>query len=134
MTKQLLITISTLAALRLISGCAGGGGSTDPVEIIRTNSGEVSFSKTVQPILADHCSRCHAEKKKGALSIMSYKDVIKGGKTPGFVKPNNPDGSKLITSVEKTATPFMPPRIFPSLTEDRLQALRQWIKEGAKDN
>ena len=45
-----------------------------------------------------------------------------------------PDGSRLITSVEKTREPFMPPKVFPALTEDRIQAIRAWIAQGAKNN
>ncbi len=116
------------------SGCGAAGGSTDPVEVIKTSSGEVSFSKTVQPILKDHCIRCHGPDKKGSLYVLSYEGVIKGGKSGSFVVPADPDASRVITSVEKTKEPFMPPRVFPALTPKRIQAIRTWISEGAKDN
>ena len=129
------IMIVSLAALPLaFVSCGSAGGSTDPIEVTRTDEGKVSFSKTVHPILMDHCIRCHGEDADGDLSILTYEGVVKGGKTSGFIKPGDPEGSKIITSVEKTAVPYMPPRIFPALTEDRIQAVRQWIEEGAENN
>lgn len=118
----------------LFASCGAGGGSTEPLNVVKTDSGEVSFSKTVQPMLLDHCIRCHGDDKEGGLSILNYEGVMAGGKSGSFVVPGDPEGSRIITSVEKTKEPFMPPRIFPALTEDRIQALRQWISEGAKNN
>ena len=117
-----------------IAGCGAAGGGTDPIEITKTKSGEVSFSQTIQPILKDHCIRCHGSDRKGNLDILSYEGVMGGGKSGSFVVPEDPDASRLITSVEKTKEPFMPPRVFPALTQDRIQALRTWIAEGAKNN
>lgn len=114
--------------------CAAGGGSTEPITVVKTEGGEVSFSQTVQPILKDHCIRCHGEDREGNLYILNYEGVMKGGKSGSFVVPGDPDGSRVITSVEKTKVPFMPPKVFPALTEDRIQAIRQWISEGAKNN
>ena len=121
-------------ALLLLTACAAGGGSTDPITVQKTSEGEVSFAGTVAPILKDHCIRCHGEDRDGDLDILTYEGVMKGGKSGDFVIAGDPDNSRLITSVEKTKTPFMPPKVFPALTEDRIQALRQWISEGAKNN
>lgn len=132
--KQPAVVLSSMVlAVGLAAGC-GGGGSTEPISVAKTGEGKVSFQGTVHPILTDHCIRCHGESADGELSILSYESVTKGGKSGGFVVPGKPDESRLITSVEKTKEPFMPPRIFPALTEDRIQAIRQWISEGAEDN
>ncbi len=131
----MIVALTALPALSLaLTSCASAGGSTDPIEVNKTDEGKISFSKTVHPILMDHCIRCHGEDADGDLSILNYEDVVKGGKTAGFIKPGDPEGSKIITSVEKTAVPNMPPKIFPALTEDRIQALKQWIEEGAENN
>jgi mono/diheme cytochrome c family protein len=129
------------AFLLLVFGClvvlpvaCGGGGSTAPITVKKTSEGEVSFSMTVLPVLKDHCVRCHGADKDGGLSILDYESVMKGGKSGKFVVPGNPGESRLVTSVEKTRPPYMPPKIFPALTEDRIQAIRQWISEGAKNN
>jgi mono/diheme cytochrome c family protein len=133
--RKIIQTGAVLVALTaLVVGCAGAGGSTDPIAVVKTDAGKVSFKDTVHPILLDHCIRCHGEHADGELSILTYEGVIKGGKTPGFIKPGDPAGSKIITSVEKTVEPFMPPKIFPALTEDRISAVKQWIEEGAENN
>lgn len=118
----------------IVVGCGAAGGSTDPIEVIKSPEGKVSFSKTVLPILVDHCQRCHGEERKGDLYALDYEGVMKGGKSGSFVVPGDPDNSRLITSVEKTKPPYMPPKVFPALTEDRIQAIRLWISEGAENN
>ena len=132
--RKALAGISILAIAGLLVGCGGGGGSTDPITVVKTDEGEVSFAGTIHPILKDHCTRCHGDEADGELSILSYASVMKGGKSGPIIVAGDPDGSRIVTSVEKTKPPHMPPRIFPALTEDRIQALRQWIEEGAKDN
>ena len=132
--RKIVKTTMVFSALLLFAACAAGGGSTDPITVKKTSEGEVSFAGTVAPILKDHCIRCHGEDRDGDLYILTYEGVMKGGKSGNFVIPGDPDNSRLITSVEKTKTPFMPPKIFPALTEDRIQAIRQWISEGAKNN
>ena len=84
------MVLMALVAVGLIFGCAAGGGSTDPIEVVKTDSGKVSFSKTVHPILMDHCIRCHGEDADGQLSILSYEGVMKGGKSGSFVGGGQP--------------------------------------------
>lgn len=134
MMRALVSAMLFAAAGSLAAGCGAGGGSTDPITVVKTDEGEVSFAGTIHPMLIDHCNRCHGKESEGELSILSYASVMKGGKSGPIVVPGDPEGSRIITSVEKTRPPHMPPRVFPALTEDRIQALRQWISEGAKDN
>ncbi len=136
MKKATLIVVATAMPVLAfaLSSCGAAGGSTEPIQVVESSAGEVSFSQTVAPILRDHCIRCHGEDRKGDLYTLDYEGVMKGGKSGAFVVPGDPDASRLVTSVEKTKEPFMPPRVFPALTEDRIQAIRQWITEGAKDN
>ena len=118
----------------VVLGCAAAGGSTDPITVQKTAEGEVSFAGTVLPILQDHCERCHGDERKGNLYLLDYDGVMAGGKSGPLVVAGNPDESRIVQSVEMTKEPYMPPRVFPSLTEDRIQAIRQWIAEGAKNN
>lgn len=121
--------------LGLVVGCAGGGGSTDPITVVRTADGIVSFAGTVNPILQDHCLRCHsAQKNKGNFSIASYDTIMKGGNRGVLVVAGDPDNSQIVGSVTKTKVPYMPPKVFPALTEDRIQALKEWIAQGALNN
>ncbi len=134
MMKGNSVAIGVLAILSLVLvRCAAAGGSTEPITVAKTPEGEVSFSKTVLPNLTDHCRRCHGEDREGNLYILNYDGVMKGGKSGSFVIPGSPDNSRIITSVEKTKPPHMPPRIFPALTLDRINAIHTWITEGAKN-
>jgi hypothetical protein len=134
MKRVFVLTLIVIAAVLALTGCGAGGGSTDPLTVVKTDEGAVSFAGTIQPMLIDHCNRCHGKESEGELSILSYASVMQGGKSGPIVVAGDPDGSRIISSVEKTKPPHMPPRIFPALTEDRIQALRQWIAEGAEDN
>jgi hypothetical protein len=128
-----LILIAAAGIAAIVVAC-GGGGSTAPITTIKTADGKISFKDTVQPILVDHCKRCHDVGGKSTLYLMTYDGIMKGGDMGKVVVPGDPDGSQIIGSVEKTKTPNMPPKIFPALTPDRVQALRAWIKEGAENN
>lgn len=118
-----------------LAACGGAGGSTEPITMVKTDAGEVSFEGTIHPILLDHCGkRCHNEENEGGFQVLTYESVMKGGNRGDTIVPGDPDASQLIGSVTKTKPPHMPPRIFPALTEDRIEALRTWIAEGAKQN
>ncbi len=134
MSNKITSVLGLLILIGVVSGCGAAGGSTEPIEVVQTSSGGVSFASTVLPILKDHCIRCHGPDKKGELYTLSYEGVMKGGKSGSFIVPGDPDASRVITSVEKTREPFMPPKVFPALTEDRIQAIRAWIFQGAQNN
>ena len=128
----ILIAVFALAALAV---ACGGGGSTAPITTVKTDDGKVSFAGTVQPILVDHCKRCHdVGSERSVLMLMTHEGVMKGGKNGAVVVPGDPDASQIIGSVEKKKTPYMPPKVFPALTPDRIDAIRAWIKEGAANN
>ena len=123
------------SVLFLFFSCAGAGGSTAPITVVKAGDGKVSYSGTIQPILVDHCKRCHdQDKKKGDLYLMTYDGLMAGGSQGKAVVPGDPDASLIVGAVEKKKFPNMPPKVFPALTPDRVQALRQWIAEGATDN
>jgi hypothetical protein len=133
-THRALWILAIVAVLWVALSC-GGGGSTAPITTVKTADGKVSWSGTVQPILVDHCKRCHdQDKKKGNLYLMTYDGVMAGGNQGKAVVPGDPDSSLIVGAVEKKKWPNMPPKVFPALTPDRIQALRQWISEGALNN
>lgn len=58
------------------------------------------FEKEVRPILADHCHKCHGEKKqKSGLRLDSREFVLKGGELGPVVVPGKPEVSRLILSI-----------------------------------
>jgi uncharacterized membrane protein len=131
---RILAAVIICAASLDFFACGGGGGSTAPIKVIHNPDGKISFSKTVQPILQDHCRRCHDDKRKGGLYLMTFDGVMKGGNRGSIVIPGDPKKSLIRSSGEKTKPPHMPPRVFPALTEDRIQSIRTWIAEGATNH
>jgi hypothetical protein len=133
--QWLVAALVALAFVVALAACGGAGGSTEPISVVKTDSGQVSFEGTIHPILLDHCGkRCHNEEAEGGFQVTTYESVLAGGKRGNTIVAGDPDGSQLIGSVTKTKAPHMPPRIFPALTEDRIEALRSWIAEGAENN
>lgn len=129
------LALATAAIALLAAACGAASGSSEPVTVAKTETGEVSFAKTIHPILQDHCTRCHGGKEReGNFSIDSYELVMKGGNRGALVVPGDPDNSQIVLSVEKKKAPHMPPKVFSPLTADRIQAIRTWIAEGAKNN
>lgn len=93
----------------------------------------IDFSTQVKPILNKHCISCHGGvKKSGNFSVLFEEEAFaptKSGK-PAII-PGDPDGSALITRLHETDPELRMPYKRASLSEDEIDILRQWIKEGA---
>lgn len=103
----------------------------------------VSFKSDVAPILKKHCLPCHAEENfnPSELSLDSYSDLMDGGKhgtpvVPGKasesiivqkVGPNPPFGDQMPLKKKNAANP-------DRLNDEEIQAIKDWINQGAKDN
>lgn len=106
-------------------------------------SGEVSFSKDVMPILQDYCVSCHHPSPtskgyaKSGLDLTSYEGLMKGTKFGKVVVPGDSRAStftKLLTGTNKGLK--MPMGLNASGTLDRqyILTLRKWVAQGAKNN
>ena len=132
--SRVLVLVAVVGIVALVVAC-GGGGSVAPITTVKTADGKVSFKDTVQPILQDHCKRCHdVGSERSVLMMMTHEGVMKGGKNGAVVVPGDPDASQIGGSIEKKKIPNMPPKIFPALPPDRIDAIRAWIAEGAENN
>ena len=90
------------------------------------------FEKTVRPILAENCFKCHshAENKfKGGLALDSPASILKGGETGPAIVPSQPEKSLLLQAVRQSGELKMPPK--GQLTSAQVAAIEQWIKAGA---
>ncbi|CAA7601610.1 Cytochrome b/b6, N-terminal [Acididesulfobacillus acetoxydans] len=79
-----------------------------------------SYSKDIQPILHNSCLQCHA-------NIATYSGTLKR------VTPGNPQASLLYQHITGSVQPQMP---FgqPPLPKTQIQTIKNWIREGAKNN
>ena len=99
----------------------------------------VSFSKDVQPILAQNCAECHAPGKQGyiasGLDVTSYQSLMKGGKFGPLIKPGDALSSTLNMLVEGRAHPSIRmPHGRAKLPDKDIEILKTWVNEGAKNN
>lgn len=98
-----------------------------------------SFSEDVFPIFKGRCVGCHAPGQEGfeksGLDLTSYEGVMKGTKFGPMVLPRDPDGSNLVWLLDWRGSPAtrMPHGKKKLSTCDR-NAIRSWIREGAKNN
>lgn len=92
----------------------------------------VDFNQQVHPIFAQRCFGCHSgDKRFGGLSLGTYNDVMKGGKTGRIVDPGSSAESLLIMRVMGNGVPVMPPA-GEKLTANEIAALKSWIDQGAR--
>ena len=136
MKRQLLFLAG--AILLAIGGTLG--------EEILSSSGQVcaaaakaSFSEDVLPIFVGRCFSCHKSGGEGVdksgLDLTTYEGVMKGTKMGKMVIPGDPDGSNLMWLLDWRGAPqtHMPLGKKKLSICDR-DAIRAWIREGAKNN
>lgn len=97
----------------------------------------LSFARDIQPMLEQSCLPCHnATRAEGGLVLESPRSMIEGGDSGSALKPGSPEESLLFRTAARLEKPFMPPDAnkakAPRLDEAQTEALRRWIREGAR--
>jgi mono/diheme cytochrome c family protein len=98
-----------------------------------------SFAEDVMPIFRGRCVSCHQPGAEGfeksGLDLTTYEGVMKGTKHGPMVIPRDPDSSNLVWLLDwrGSAEVRMPHGKKKLSTCDR-NAIRAWIREGAKNN
>lgn len=100
---------------------------------------EVSYKADVQPILKQYCLECHAEGGKGTeksgLLMTSYESLMKGTKFGSIIKPGDSLSSVMIMLVEGRADPSIKmPHGKESIPKEKIDVLKKWVAQGAKNN
>jgi hypothetical protein len=90
-----------------------------------------SFESTIRPLLAEHCYKCHGEKKQwSGLRLDSREALLAGGDLGPAVVPGQPNESRLIVAVRHTDDDLkMPPD--SKLTDQQIADLSRWVEMGA---
>jgi mono/diheme cytochrome c family protein len=91
----------------------------------------VSYHPDVQPILTSECGSCHGG--QGGFWVDSYELVLRGGDSGDVIVPGKPEQSELYLRITSKATPAMPLNS-PPLSQSEIDAIRNWIAEGAPKN
>jgi cytochrome c553 len=90
------------------------------------------FEKRVQPILKEHCLRCHGpDKQRGGFDVRSAGSILKGAQTGKVLTPGQPGRSLILQLVAPGGDPHMPPS--GQLTKDQIADLTKWIEQLKPD-
>ena len=98
-----------------------------PAAIAQSNP---TIAPRVRVILDDNCLSCHGETRMSGLDLRQRDTTLKGGTRGPALVPGDPDASLLYKAAVQKGDLKMPMGR-PRLSESDLQALRDWIKEGA---
>jgi hypothetical protein len=131
--KSIPVTmVALVAASFALSSCKNT--INTPLGDIVFPADSISYSRQVQPLFNVGCnySGCHDDQTRaGNLSLTNYIDATTD--QPGVVIAGNPSGSILIQRIKGTG-PIMPPLPYSPLSQNQIQGLTTWIKEGAHLN
>jgi mono/diheme cytochrome c family protein len=110
-----------------------------PVSDLCAAETQVTFSEDVFPIFKGRCANCHQPGAEGfeksGLDLTSYAGVMKGTKFGAMVIARDPDGSNLMWLLDWRAKPELRmPHGKKKLSICDRDAIRIWIRQGAKDN
>lgn len=89
----------------------------------------VKYSQHIQPIWNKYCTVCHDETSTTNVNLLPG---YSWNSLQNYIIPGNPDVSRLIEFISGPV-PYMPQNP-PFLTEEEVNLVRQWIKEGAKND
>ena len=135
--KNPLFAVSVVLTMTLaVGGAVILAGRPDRVSAA---SAIISFKDDVLPIFKSRCIDCHQPGgegyEKSGLDLRTYAGVMKGTKFGSMVTPGNPDTSNLTWLLDWKASPeIRMPHGKSKLSICDRDAIREWIRQGAKDN
>ena len=100
----------------------------------------MSFQEDVLPVFLGRCVSCHSAQngegyQASGLDLTTYKGVMAGTKFGPMVIPGDPDSSNLMRLLDwRTSAALRMPHNKKQLSSCDRSAIRQWIRQGAKDN
>jgi cytochrome b561 len=92
------------------------------------------YTDIVGPSLERRCGFCHSEDvSKGGLSLVSYADVMQGGRSGRVIVPGHPEKSELFRRITLPMdhAQYMPKDGKPPLGKSEIAAIQWWISQGA---
>ncbi len=104
---------------------------TDPRQVVFPDT-DVSYQQHVQPLFNLTCtySGCHSsDTRAGNLALTTYMEFID---SPGLIIEGNPESSVLVQVLEGRLPHYV--SFEERITQNHINGIRQWIKEGAQNN
>jgi hypothetical protein len=136
--QSLLFAAATGLALVAVAGMEITTSSTAFCAPQNSQS-KMSFREDVVPIFRGRCESCHQPggegSQKSGLDLTTYAGLMKGTKFGPMVVPGDPESSNLMLLLDWRASPELRmPHGKKQLSSCDRNAIRSWIREGAKDN
>ena len=104
---------------------------------VRSHAAGIDYSRDIQPVLAEHCFRCHGKDeaaRKSGLRLDERAAALRGGESgePAII-PGDPEKSALLSRVlaDDDEGRMPPPEEKHPVKPADIEKLRQWIKSGA---
>jgi len=118
---------------------AGVGVLIPPPSQVCAAETQLSFAEDVLPIFRGRCVSCHQPNgegtEKSGLDLTTYEGLMKGTKFGPMVIPRSPDTSNLMWLLDWRASPQLRmPHGKKQLSICDRDAIRNWIRQGAKNN
>ncbi|MCA9057813.1 MAG: DUF1549 domain-containing protein, partial [Planctomycetaceae bacterium] len=98
---------------------------------------ELHFVREVLPVLRTRCIACHGgdpDDVRGNFGLLNREQLVRGGDSGSpAVLLDAPDESPLLLSIQRNSDDWsaMPPKENDQLSETQINAIRQWIHDGA---
>lgn len=134
---------SAMLAAAVLTGCSTadsesetrlpGHNVLDAAALQAAQTGKVSFTQHVKPVLEAKCAMCHnAAALPGRLSLASQAEALSTGTLGVFIRPGRPDLSRFITHLDEAhaSVKAMPP-VGETLTPQEVALIQRWIAQGA---
>lgn len=101
------------------------------------NYAQIDYSEEIQPIFTNNCVACHGG--LNGVTLRSYTDVMNSVGTQygtNVVSPGEPDESPIIDKISSANPQYgvRMPQGGPYLSDDEIDAIVQWIQEGAEES
>ncbi|MGI9517099.1 MAG: PSD1 and planctomycete cytochrome C domain-containing protein [Pirellulaceae bacterium] len=95
---------------------------------------QISFNQQIRPLLSRHCTVCHGpdeSSREADLRLDQRSAAIADLGGYAAILPGDPDSSELIARISDTDDPMPPEEHGHRLSDDEVELLRAWIREGA---
>jgi hypothetical protein len=130
--------------LLLMGAVALGVGMAAAVSVLNTPNAcaaeeIVSFKEDILPLFKWRCGSCHEPGgtgyEKSGLDLSNYAGVMKGTKFGPMVIPREPETSNLMLLLDwRVSAALRMPHGKKQLSSCDRASVRNWIRQGAKDN
>jgi len=136
MNGRRIVAMAVVAAMGSV-GWLAVPGSTPPV---CAATPQASFQEDVLPIFVGRCVACHTAPngegyQASGLDLTSYQGVMAGTKFGPMVIAGDPQNSNLMRLLDwRVAPQVRMPHNKKQLSSCDRSAIREWIREGAKNN